>query len=294
MIGTPLALLAEWLFVICYLLIANTNQLPLSQIKIYGRPVAFDSNWRTIMKIKFFILATVWVIWGVFVCGCIFIDGNSFRIETVSGPGTVISEERAVPTFNQISLKGPGKVILTKGENQNVQVNTDANIMPHIRTEVKDDRLVISHGKKNLRPTVLTFHITVANLKGVSISGSGLISGNDEFNSDSFYADIAGSGDIAINVAANNLESNISGSGSIYLSGSANSYDATITGSGDVDAFELQTRDSSVVITGSGNCQVNVSDQLQAKITGSGDVLYKGYPKINQTITGSGSVKDRN
>jgi hypothetical protein len=64
--------------------------------------------------------------------------------------------------------------------------------------------------------------------------------------------------------------------------------------SGDVDAFELRARDSSVVITGSGNCRTSVSDTLQAKITGSGDVLYKGYPEIKQTITGSGSLRDRN
>jgi hypothetical protein len=155
--------------------------------------------------------------------------------------------------------------------------------------------LIISHEKgKNLRPTKLNYIITVKDLEGVSISGSGDINGNDEFNSDSFYADIAGSGDIAIIVSANRLESNISGSGSIHLSGLTNSYDATITGSGDVDAFELRARDSSVVITGSGNCRISVADKLRAKITGSGDVLYKGQPQISQSITGTGKVKDRN
>jgi hypothetical protein len=243
---------------------------------------------------KLFLRSIICLLTGVFVYGCIVIDGHSFRIETVTGSGTIISEEREVLVFNQISLKGSGKVILTKGENQNVRVNTDDNIMPHIQTEVKNGKLVISHERNNLRPTVLKFHITVANLEGVSISGSGDINGNDEFNSDNFYADIAGSGDIAIKVSANRLESNISGSGSIYLTGSTNSYDATITGSGDVDAFELRAQDSPVVITGSGNCRISVSDKLRVKITGSGDVLYKGYPEIDQTITGSGSVKDRN
>jgi hypothetical protein len=141
---------------------------------------------------------------------------------------------------------------------------------------------------------VLTIHITAATLEGVAISGSGDITGNEEFISDRFYADIAGSGDISMTVKVGHLQSNISGSGSIYLSGSANTYDAKITGSGDVDAFDLQTRNSAVVITGSGNCRVNVSDKLQAKITGSGDVLYKGDPRISQAITGSGKVKDQN
>ena len=246
------------------------------------------------MGTKLFLHSIICLLTGVFIYGCIVIDGHSFRIETVTGSGTIISEKREVPIFNQIILKGSGKVILTKGENQNVRVNTDDNIMPHIQTEVKNGKLVISHERNNLRPTVLKFHITVANLEGVSISGSGDINGNDEFNSDNFYADIAGSGDIAIKVSANRLESNISGSGSIYLAGSTNSYNATITGSGDVDAFELRARDSSVVITGSGNCRISVSDKLRVKITGSGDVLYKGQPQISQSIMGSGKVKDRN
>jgi hypothetical protein len=246
------------------------------------------------MGIKLFLRAIICLLTGIFICGCIIIDGHSFLIETVNGSGAIISEERKVPVFNQINLRGSGKVTLIKGEYQHVLVETDDNIVPHIQTEVKNGKLILSHERKNLRPTVLTFHITVANLEGVSISGSGNIVGKEEFDSDRFYTDVAGSGDISIKVSANGLESSISGSGSIYLSGSTNSFDATITGSGDVDAFDLRARDSSVVITGSGNCRISVSDNLRAKIAGSGDVLYKGYPEINQTITGSGSIKDRN
>lgn len=246
------------------------------------------------MNIKLFFRSFIGLLISVFAFGCIFIDGGGFTAERVHGSGTVISEERAVSVFDQIHLKGSGKVILTRGANQSVRVKTDDNIMPHIQTEVENGRLVISHERKNIRPTVLTIHITAANLEGVAISGSGDITGNEEFISDRFYADIAGSGDISVTVNAKHLESNISGSGSICLSGSANTYDATITGSGDVDAFDLQTRNSAVVITGSGNCRVSVSDKLQAKITGSGDVLYKGDPRISQAITGSGKVKIRN
>ena len=247
------------------------------------------------MKIKLILLSTVWVLSGVFTSGCIVIDLNGCSAQSVKGSGNIIAESRQIPEFNQIRLEGQGKVALTQGNQSALEVTTDDNILPSIETEVKNGKLIISHEKgKNLRPTKLNYIITVKDLEGVSISGSGDINGNDEFNSDNFYADIAGSGDIAIKVSTNRLESNISGSGSIYLAGSTNSYDATITGSGDVDAFELRARDSSVVITGSGNCRISVADKLRAKITGSGDVLYKGYPEIDQTITGSGSVKDRN
>jgi hypothetical protein len=226
--------------------------------------------------------------------GCIVISGCGFSAERIYGSGTVIFEKREVPDFDRIHLKGLGKVNLTKAADHSIRVRTDDNIMPHIRTEVEDGKLIISHERKNIRPTVLTLHITAKNLEGVAIAGSGDITGSDEFNSDRFYADIAGSGDISVSVNAKNLESNISGSGSIYLSGSTDYYNSTITGSGDVDAFELLVRESSVVVTGSGNCRVNVSKLLRVKITGSGDVLYKGRPEISKSITGSGKVKDRN
>jgi hypothetical protein len=247
------------------------------------------------MKIKLFILSTVWVLAGVLTSGCIVIDLNGCSTQRVKGSGKVISESRQVPEFRELRLEGRGKVALTQGNLSSIEVTTDDNIQPSIETEVTNGKLIISHEKgKNLRPTTLNFTITVKDLEGISIAGSGDIIGNEEFNSERLYTDIAGSGDIAIKVSVDSLESSISGSGSISLSGSANSYDARITGSGDIDAFDLQTTDSSVVITGSGNCRIRVSDRLRAKITGSGDVLYKGDPRISQSITGSGKVKDRN
>ncbi|MEJ2164493.1 MAG: DUF2807 domain-containing protein [Desulfobacterales bacterium] len=245
------------------------------------------------MKIKISLRSTLCILTGIFVTGCIVINGDGFETGRIYGSGTVISEERVVPVFDQIHLKGSGKVILTRAASHSVQIKTDDNIMPYIRTEVDNGRLVIFHERKYIRPTILTYYITAANLEGVSIAGSGDISGHDDFDADRFYADISGSGDLSLRLRTERLESNISGSGSIYLSGATNFYDATITGSGDVDAFELQAGKSSVVITGSGNCRVNASELLRAKITGSGDVLYKGHPKIRKSITGSGKVKHR-
>lgn len=247
------------------------------------------------MKIKLIILSTVWILSGIFTSGCIVIDLNGCSAQRVKGSGNVISESRQLPEFREIRLEGQGKVALTQGNQSSLEVTTDDNILPFIETEVKNGKLVISREKgKNLRPTKLNFTITVKDLEGISIAGSGDVSCNNKLVSDDFYAKISGSGDITLSVDTAHLESDISGSGSIYLSGSANSYDATITGSGDVDAFDLRARESSVVITGSGNCRVSIADKLRAKITGSGDVLYKGHPQVNKTITGSGSVKDRN
>ena len=84
-----------------------------------------------------------------FAVSCIEINGDGFGGERIHGSGKVISEEREVPAFDQIHLKGSGKVILTRAADRSVRVKTDDNIMPHIRTEVENGKLIISHEKKN-------------------------------------------------------------------------------------------------------------------------------------------------
>ena len=247
------------------------------------------------MNIKLFLLSTAWVLSGVFTSGCIVIDLNGCSAQSVKGSGNVISESRQVPEFNKIRLEGRGKVVLTQGNQSSLEVTTDDNILPSIETEVKNEKLIISHEKgKNLRPTRLNYIITVKDLQGASIAGSGDITGKSRFVSEDFYTYISGSGDIRLELNTAHMTSDIAGSGSIHLSGKADVHQASITGSGEINAFDLETQNASLSITGSGDCKVNASEKLQAKITGSGDVLYKGHPQVNKTITGSGSVKDRN
>jgi hypothetical protein len=190
-------------------------------------------------------------------------------------------------------LKGSGNVYLIPGEKQSLVIKTDDNIMPLIETDVSGDMLTISHGKHHLRPTVFEVFITVKNLEGVAILGSGDISGKGRFVTDTFYAEISGSGDVDLEVETGRLEAKISGSGSIGLAGKAEDYTVSISGSGEINAFDVQAKHVSVKISGSGDCRVHASESLVAKISGSGDVYYKGRPRINTKISGSGSLKSR-
>ncbi|UCG09227.1 MAG: DUF2807 domain-containing protein [Desulfobacterales bacterium] len=81
--------------------------------------------------------------------------------------------------------------------------------------------------------------------------------------------------------------------GSINLSGEADESNAAISGSGKINAFDLETKNVSVTISGSGDCRLNASESLNATISGSGDIYYKGRPKISTRISGSGSLRSQ-
>ena len=226
---------------------------------------------------------------AVIINGCmIVINGKSMQ-----GSGNIITQKRKVEAFSKVHLKGSGKVFLTPGEEQSLEVKTDDNIMALIETNVSGNKLIISHGHHHLRPTAFEVYITVKNLKGVGISGSGDILGESRFLTDTLYAEISGSGDIDMEVETGLLETKISGSGSIQMSGKAEDHTVSISGSGEINAFDMDAKHVSVKISGSGDCRVSASESLDVRISGSGDVYYRGRPQVNTKISGSGSLKSR-
>jgi len=239
------------------------------------------------MKIKTLQLSAIFTFIAFMTTSCIIVVNG----KSAQGSGNIITEEREVSDFNKVHLKGSGNVFLTLGEKQTLIIKTDDNIMPLIETDVSGDKLTISHGQHHLRPTVFEVFITVKNLEGVAISGSGNVRGKDRFMADAFYAEIGGSGDLELEVETGLLETKISGSGSIHLSGKAEDYTVSISGSGKINAFDVDAKNVSVKISGSGDCRLSASESLDVNISGSGDVYYKSRPRINTKISGSGSLK---
>lgn len=246
------------------------------------------------MKIRSIPLVGISLLVAAIASGCIVVDLNGCGQGTVKGSGNVVTEERPVAEFKTITLKGGGRVVLTQGQRHSIAIQTDDNIMSLIETEVQNEQLVISQGDYNLRPTILEFNISVTNLKGIAISGSGEVVGKSRFVSEDFFAKISGSGDMALELDVANLETKISGSGSMHLSGQTDRHEAKISGSGKINAFNMYTKDVALKISGSGDCKVTATEILDARISGSGDVFYKGQPRIISKISGSGSLESRN
>lgn len=196
--------------------------------------------------------------------------GTSQRVE---GSGVLAREERPVSGFDSIEIAGSADVTITIGASESVVVETDDNIMPLIKTEVRGDTLVIDTRPNSNINTDLGVRLTVTmkSLKTASIAGSGDI-------------DITGVQGGALNVE-------IFGSGNITATGMADSVNVTLNGSGNVLCAELQVQDARVRLNGSGNVNVYATRSLDATISGSGNVLYGGNPaQVQTSVPGSGSI----
>ncbi len=207
------------------------------------------------------------------------------------GLAEIISESRDVSTFHSIRLSVNGDVTVTQGKGQSLEIRADDDIMPRLRTKVKNGTLIISSTGVVRGRAFLEIDIEMEEIKSLNISGSGTIKVKNRIEAATVSLKISGSGSIFLELDASDIDTKISGSGVINLSGTVRSHTIEISGSGDTNAFELITEKTSVKISGSGDCMVNVSENLDVKISGSGDVEYKGSPKVNFRGSGSGTVR---
>jgi len=207
----------------------------------------------------------------------------------IDGSGNVIFESRDVDKFDSIDLEVPGNLYITQGENQPLRIEGDDNILQVLLTDVVDDKLIVD-SDECIRPTnPINIYVSAKEIRRLN-SGSGKIISQSQINSDTLEVDITGSGssDLILNVSE--LNTAISGSGDIYLNGAAKVHNSEISGSGNVRAFDLSTEMTDITVSGSGNAQINVLENLEVDILGSGVVFYKGDATVSQNILGSGKL----
>ena len=221
----------------------------------------------------------------------LFTSNLTAQWNSIRGEGAVVKKEISLDNFDGIGLAIPANVFLTQGSSQKVVIEAQANIIKNIETDVKNGTWKIHYDESVKRAEKVNIYITMADLKKISIAGSGDVSSKGAFKGMGDLAiSVAGSGDVELMGDAKNVDVSIAGSGDVKMNGSARNIDVSIAGSGDVNLKALSAQNAEISIAGSGNCKVNVNGSLDVSIVGSGDVYYSGDAKVQSTVRGSGNV----
>ena len=217
----------------------------------------------------------------------------------IKGNGNIVTKERSVSEYDAVKVAGNLDVDLVAGNEGNLTLVMDENLLEYVKTEVKDNALKvyvkkgynIQASRKAEQGKILII-VPVKDISSVALAGSGDVNTKDfTIKASDFKASVAGSGDVNLNVNASNIDGKVAGSGDLRFKGDANSFSGKVTGSGDIHAFGLVSEDVEAYVTGSGDVRVYCKGKLKARVTGSGDITYKGNPaKEDSKVTGSGDI----
>ncbi|WP_273567550.1 head GIN domain-containing protein [Maribacter halichondriae] len=214
----------------------------------------------------------------------------------VKGNGDMVTIERSVGDYDGIGVSGWFDVKLVSGNEGELTLKGEENILEHIITEVKNGKLSIKVEKGyNLQPSSwkegVLITVPVEQINSVALSGSGDIVGKTTMKANDFKTSMSGSGDITLDLDVDSISASMSGSGDITLSGNAKDFDATISGSGDIKAYDLSADNVDATVSGSADIKVTAKKMLKARVSGSGDISYRGNPeKVDTKTSGSGDI----
>jgi hypothetical protein len=213
----------------------------------------------------------------------------------VDGSGTVVTENRDVAEFEQVTLAGEGRVIITTGAAASLSIETDDNLMQHIETAVSNRELNIkTESGVDIDPTdSVIYRITAPAISGIRLLGAGDID-LDSASGGDFEIELLGAGAIDIaSLMAESLKVTIAGVGSVTVRGGVATQEVDIPGAGSYEGRSLQSRSAFVTTSGAGSAEVWATETLEATVTGVGSIDYYGSPTVTESVTGIGSINAR-
>ena len=179
----------------------------------------------------------------------------------VVGSGRSTTETRVVSDFDAVDFAFIGDMTITQGNEESLTITGDDNIVPLIRTTVRDGVLHIDASPANIGRTIipLRYELTVKNLNALSLSGLGNIEMGSLESADVSLG-LSGAGSLTVeDLSANNLAVNMSGLGSANLAGEVNKQAVNVSGAGSYFARDLRSQAAAVQISGLGSAEVKPS-----------------------------------
>lgn len=195
----------------------------------------------------------------------------------VIGNKKIVFQERTVSAYSQIKILGNADIVLTEGNIGQIKVETSENVLSYVTTEVKGDILVIKlkHYGVNYVPKLKVYVPIDEKFNKITIVGKAEVTLGEHFS-----------------IELQTLEVTIKGQGNVQLQGKTEVLKVSVLGSGNFQGKELHTHKGTLSISGTGNIEASVTEEVQAKIMGYGHITIFGNPSKKDTdIKGSGKIQ---
>jgi len=209
-------------------------------------------------------------------------------------PGSAPEGRLLTPgAFDRVEIDGAGQVRLVQGDRDEVLVNGDERARAGVDVELSGRTLHLDlpGGWKFWDAGKAQVEVRLRRLTKLTMSGAGDVYAVGTFTGPQLGVDVAGSGVVKFDdLRVDKLAFSISGSGEGQIAGRTDHLGLSVSGRGKVVAPQFQIGTASVSISGVGNADLWVTDELKVDISGAGHVRYAGSPKVRQSISGLGSV----
>jgi hypothetical protein len=212
----------------------------------------------------------------------------------ISGNGNVIDETRDVTGFKGVHVSSGIDVYLSEGDQFEVRVEADENLMEVIKTELRGDILVVGTERVNIRNAKSKrVYVTLPKLAELKISSAGDCEGQTLFHCEDLRLSISSAGDMTLETEADRIFLDISSSGDARVAGSANLLEASLSSAGDLDAWDLEAKVVDVNVSSAGDARIFATEEITMDASSAGNIYYRGDARVvhSHSSSAGGIVK---
>ena len=230
----------------------------------------------------------------------------SFLLIASFATAQVTKKTIEVPEFKSIYVNSNYSVYLKQTNKQEVVVEALTEIFSATEVKVENGILMINIERKpespnkslwakiddiKLNPTMKVY-ISMKNINELQVNGNGKIISENSISADNLLLSVAGNGSMDLDIKGNTVKAEVTGNGNMNLRGYASNIDALVSGPGTFNGFNCPLDNAKVKVSGSGICQLNVTQTMDALVLGNGQVKHKGNTKnTTKKVYGSGAVE---
>lgn len=191
-----------------------------------------------------------------------------------SGSGNVANEKRELTDFQGINVGGVFQVEVTAQKDFSVEIEADDNILPLIKTEVKNGVLELSAEKRISTKNPIIVRISAPNIENLEVSGASKVS--------------------LANLNNENLQIEANGASKVTAQGKTANIILDVSGASKIDAENLQSENASVDASGASTVRVHATNELKTDACGASSIIYSGSPKnITKKNSGASSIREK-
>jgi len=228
----------------------------------------------------------------------------TLMITSVAFSQVINKDVDVIEDFQSINVNARYTVYLKQSNETKIEVRAEKEVMDISTFEVENGVLNINIERDDTNKSIweeiddikiapkLDIYISMKEIKSLSVNGNGKIITENSIASDNLILTVAGSGTLEADIKGKELTINHAGSGIMKLKGYATNATLNMSGYGKIEAYGLEVNNMVVKLTGSGNVEAFVSDDMNATVYGRGNIKFKGdTKKLTKNQYGQGKVE---
>ena len=202
------------------------------------------------------------------------VSGKLFNFSigrSVKGSGVTASEVRNVSGFKGVDVGGVFEVEIIAGNDFEVKVEADENLLQYIKTEVDGGVLKISSTERIRSHEPLRVRVSAPTIESLEASGVCKVS--------------------LTGVKNNELTIGTSGASKVILTGETSWLSIDVSGASSVEGESLKAENAKIEASGASKVNVFVTGRLVSDASGASKIGYTGNPaSVEKSASGASKV----